>query len=65
MLLVRDIQNNIEELQGGTIGCPRIIWFSGFRGEDLNVIFYRNMPNFHNQYKSAEKKSQKKTENKC
>jgi hypothetical protein len=20
------------------------IWFSGFRGEDLNVIFYQNMP---------------------
>jgi hypothetical protein len=20
-------------------------WFSGFRGEDLNVIFYQNMPN--------------------
>jgi hypothetical protein len=27
----------------GTI--PAIIWFSGFRGEDLNVIFYQNMPN--------------------
>jgi hypothetical protein len=25
------------------------IWFSGFRGEDLNVIFYQNMP----RYKSA------------
>jgi hypothetical protein len=22
-----------------------VIWFSGFRGEDLNVIFYQNMPN--------------------
>jgi hypothetical protein len=21
-----------------------LIWFSGFRGEDLNVIFYQNMP---------------------
>jgi hypothetical protein len=30
--------------------------FSGFRGEDLNVIFYQNMPNLHNRYKSAEKK---------
>ena len=29
-----------------------LIWFSGFRGEDLNVIFYQNMPNLHNQYKS-------------
>jgi hypothetical protein len=24
------------------------IWFSGFRGEDLNAIFYQNMPNLHN-----------------
>ena len=30
-----------------------VIWFSGFRGEDLNVIFYQNM---HNRYKSAEQK---------
>jgi hypothetical protein len=37
--------------------------FSGFRGEDLNVIFYPNMPNLHNRYKSAERKiSQKKPE---
>jgi hypothetical protein len=27
-----------------------LIWFSGFRGEDLNVIFYQNMPNLHNRY---------------
>jgi hypothetical protein len=26
-----------------------LIWFSGFR-EYLNVIFYQNMPNLHNQY---------------
>jgi hypothetical protein len=32
-----------------------VIWFSGFRGEDLNVIFYQNMPNLHNRYKSAER----------
>ena len=31
-----------------------LIWFSGFRGEDLNVIFYQNMPNLHNRYKLAE-----------
>jgi hypothetical protein len=24
-----------------------LIWFSGFREEDLNVIFYQNMPNLH------------------
>jgi hypothetical protein len=27
-----------------------LIWFSGFRGEDLNVIFYQNMHNLHNRY---------------
>jgi hypothetical protein len=26
-----------------------LIWFSGFRGEDLNVILYQNMPNLHNR----------------
>jgi hypothetical protein len=30
-----------------------LIWFSGFRGEDLNVIFYQNMSNLYNQYKSV------------
>ena len=41
-----------------------LIWFRGFRGEDLNVIFYQNMPNLHNRYKSAERKiSKTKTPN--
>jgi hypothetical protein len=40
-----------------------LIWFSGFRKEDLNVIFYQNMPNLHNRYISAERKiSQKNPE---
>jgi hypothetical protein len=40
-----------------------LTWFSGYRGEDLNVIFYQNMPNLHNRYKSAERKiSQKNLE---
>ena len=30
-----------------------LIWFSGFRGKDLNVIFYQNMPHLHNRYKSG------------
>jgi hypothetical protein len=29
---------------------------SSFRGEDLNVIFYQNMANLQNRYKSAERK---------
>ena len=40
-----------------------LIWFSGFRREDLNVIFYQNLLNLHNRYKSAERKiSQKNPE---
>jgi hypothetical protein len=27
-----------------------LIWFSVFRGKDLNVIVYQNMPNFYNRY---------------
>ena len=38
-----------------------LIWFSGFRGEDLNVIFYQNMPNLPNRYISAERKFHRKT----
>jgi hypothetical protein len=37
-----------------------LIWFSGFREEDLNVIFYQNMPNLHNLYKLAERKISQK-----
>jgi hypothetical protein len=41
----------------GTISAKfGLIWLSGFRGEHLNVIFYQNMPNLHNRYKSAERK---------
>jgi hypothetical protein len=38
-----------------------VICFSGFRGEDLNVIFYQNMPNLHNRYKSVERKVSQKS----
>jgi hypothetical protein len=31
-----------------------LIWFSGFRGEDLNVIFHQKMPNLHNRHKPAD-----------
>jgi hypothetical protein len=37
-----------------------LIWFSGFREEDLNVIFYQNLPNLHNLYKSQSEKSTEK-----
>jgi hypothetical protein len=37
-----------------------VIWFRGFR-EDLNVIFYHDMPNLHNRYKLAERKISQKS----
>ena len=39
-----------------------LIWFSGFRGEDLNVIVYQNMPNFYNWHKSVERKISQKSQ---
>ena len=39
-----------------------LIWFSGFRGEDLNVIFYQNMPILYNRYKAAERKISQKNQ---
>ena len=44
---------------------PSQIWFSGFKGEDLNAIFYQNMPKLHNRYKSAERKISQKNRNIC
>ena len=38
-----------------------LIWFSGFTEEDLNVIFYQNMPNLHNRYKSVEREISQKS----
>ena len=49
--------------QGPSLPGFSATWFSSFRGEDLNDIFYQNMPNLHNRYKSAERKiSQKNLE---
>ena len=40
-----------------------LIWFSGFRGKYLNVIFYKNMSNLYKWYKSVERNiSQKNAE---
>jgi hypothetical protein len=36
--------------------APSKMVCGGFRGEDLNVIFYQNLPNLHKRYKSAERK---------
>jgi hypothetical protein len=35
-----------------------LIWFSGFRGEDLNVIFYQNMSNLCNGINRLKEKFQ-------
>jgi hypothetical protein len=61
-------------MEGGVVGHnigrgppkdhPSQIWFSGSR-EDLNVIFYQNMPNLHNQYISVETKIPQKNQNIC
>ena len=45
------LDTNLKGTHPGTIPARfGLIWFSGFRGEDLNVIFYQNMPNLHNRY---------------
>ena len=58
------VGHNLKGTPPGTISARFcLIWFSGFRGEDLNVIFYQSMPNLHNRYISAERKiSQKNAE---
>jgi len=39
-----------------------LTWFCSFRVEDLNVIFYQNMPNLHNLNLVERKISQKNPE---
>ena len=58
------VRHNLKGTHPRTIPARfSVTWFSGFRGEDLNVILYQNMPNLHNRYKSAERKiSQKNAE---
>jgi hypothetical protein len=57
----RYIDDVLKGTQPGTIPARfGLIWFSGFRGEDLNVIFYQNMSNLYNQYKSVERKNSQK-----
>jgi hypothetical protein len=51
------------EKRGDEILIVHCCFSSSFRGEDLNAIFYQNMPNLHNRYISAERKiSQKNPE---
>jgi hypothetical protein len=46
------VGHNLKGTHPGTILARfGLIWFSSFRGEDLNVIFYQNMPNLHNRYR--------------
>jgi hypothetical protein len=58
----RAVGHNLKGTHPGTIPARfGLIWFNGFRGEDLNVIFYQNMPNLHNRYISGERKISQKT----
>ena len=60
------LDTNLKGTDPGTIPAKfGLIWFSGFRGEDLNVNFYQNMPNLYNWYKSAEGKISHKIPNIC
>jgi hypothetical protein len=57
---------NFKGTDPGTIPARfGLIWFSSFRGEDLHVIFYQNMHNLHNRYKSAERKISHKNPEQC
>jgi hypothetical protein len=38
-----------------------LIWFSGCREKDFNVIFHQNMPNLYDRYESAERKISEKS----
>jgi hypothetical protein len=60
LLLKIEISSNGQNCSILSQNVPKfdLIWFSGFRGEDLNVIFYQNMPNLHNRYISAERKNE-------
>jgi hypothetical protein len=50
------VGNNLKGNHPGTIPARfGLTWFSGIRGEDLNAIFYQNIPNLHNRYISAER----------
>jgi hypothetical protein len=52
MATITKNRNYLKGTHPGTIPARfGLIWFSGFREEDLNVIFYQNMPNLHNRYK--------------
>ena len=60
-LRVELLDTILKGIYPGTIPARfGLIWFSSFRGEDLNVIFYQNMPILHNQYKSAERTNSQK-----
>jgi hypothetical protein len=55
------VGHNFERDPPGTITARfGLIWFNGFRGKHLNVIFYQNMANLHNRHKSAERKYSQK-----
>ena len=65
-------------MEGGAVGQnfergpprdhPCQVWFNlveRFQRRSLNVIFYQNMSNLYNQYKSVERKNSQKNQNIC
>jgi hypothetical protein len=52
-IAVRLLDTNLKGTHPGNIPAKfGLIWFTGVIEEDLNVIFYQNMPNLHNLVKS-------------
>jgi hypothetical protein len=55
-------QHNFESIHPWTIPISLDLnWLCSFRRGDLYVIFYQNMPNLRNRYKSAEGNISQKT----
>jgi hypothetical protein len=61
------VRHNFERDPPKDHPCLRfgVIWFSGFRGEDLNVIFYQNIPNLHISINRLKEKFHRKKQNIC
>ena len=53
---MKNENNDIATKQGEILEIIKTYYKELYRGEDLNVIFYQNMPNLHNRYISAERK---------
>ena len=57
---IKHENNDIATKQGEILEIIKTYYKELYRGEDLNVIFYQNMSNLYNQYKSVERKNSQK-----